>query len=84
MGLQWLHFWKTIHVLCESKEEKPFNLGVISAVTLLDDADPVLCHPLGCFVSLCLGISCHFFCVIELSSEDQIPVILPKYKKNPL
>lgn len=59
-----------------------FNLGVISALTLLDDADPVLRRPLGRFVPLCLGISGHFFCVIELSSEGQIPVILPKYRKH--
>lgn len=48
--------------------------------TLLYDPDPVLCHPLACFVSFGLGISCHIFSIIQLGSEGQIPVILPKKK----
>lgn len=62
------------------RKRDPLTLECSTRVTLLYDADPVLCHPLGCLVSLCLGSSCHFFCVIELSSEDQIPVILQKNK----
>lgn len=44
--------------------------------TLLYDAYPVLRHPLVCLVSFCLGCGCCFFCIEQLSSEDQIPVIL--------
>lgn len=67
--------WLFVLHICNEEELKLLKKNQKSH-TLLYDPYSVLRHPLTRLVSSGLCASCHLFGVVQLSSKDQIPVIL--------